>query len=648
MMHKRSLWFAALLVLSTMLILPSTGWSKKRRAPPDAVEDALAYATTDRQKAIRVLEDAIAAGPSGRDLPVLLVHAGEQRRLAGDLQIAHEWFTKTRNRARKNGSEREAAALGMVLIAAADGMEPQALNALRDVSEKDALATMNADRYLHMAVAAARRDDASRLTAFSRRARTHAMDDPEVLRRVEDTLAVLAEATPEEMEIVAEEGGNSKPWERAVAAYAAGDLELARKWANRVSPRADDEPPATATAMPIDAGSDVDSALGMLRTIDGARPRTDLVVALIPLTGKYEAVGSQVRDALQFGWGQGGAALRFVDSGATPETAVAAFERAVLVDGAIAVIGPLLSDETDAVTQAAERLHVPLISLSQGYEADGYWTLQAMYTRTDQVAALLEHAMGAGGMTSFAMFHPDNSFGTDAARAFTKEVAKRGGTISTQAAYSAEDKNLLPFAKELGVREGDLQRLRYRARAQGGNPDTVVVPPVIDFQGIFMPETAGRTPLAAAALAYEEFPMGDFVPTRASPVVQLLGLSTWNTPGLVTQGNEYTRNSLFPDVFSATTAGREDPFVLAYKEATGRTPSALEAATVDAGRLVGAALSARPGHRAAFRDALLQVDLADAVTGARRFDPETLRATRTMKILTITDTTIEEVAEVTL
>jgi ABC-type branched-subunit amino acid transport system substrate-binding protein len=168
------------------------------------------------------------------------------------------------------------------------------------------------------------------------------------------------------------------------------------------------------------------------------------------------------------------------------------------------------------------------------------------------------------------------------------------------------------------------------------------------YDAIFLPEAANRTPLACAALAYEEFAMGTFTPKRDGPLRPLLGLSSWNTTSLVTQGNEYTRNSFFPDVFAATATAPDDPFVAAYRDKTGRTPTAVEAAAVDLGKLLAIAARSEADTRPRFREALLEAAPSDSVTGLGGFDPDTLQMRRRMLILTITRSTIEQVGQVTV
>jgi len=624
-----------LLPLSLLLFMAGPAEAAKRRPPPSVVDDALAFAETDRAKAIQLLEAALDEVGS-RDTDVVAVHLAEQHRLAGDMDAAHTLFTEVFQRTRK-GPDHEAARLGSSLVRAAESVDAAVVGVLEDVSDKDALNTQNADRYLALALYAAKHGEAKKSKEYRKQALAFATDDPQQRERIQASVKQLRQNPDDAPSTLdpADAPTPVSPLEGAEKAWAEGDVDKARRLAEKAAGSSDT---AVATL-----------AKGLLRALDGASVDSRSIAVLLPLSGKYAAVGKQVQEALEFGFGSTQRSLVTVDSGASAESAVAALEKAVLDDGVIAVVGPLLSDETDAVVAAAEALHVPLVSLSQSYEdtSTARYALQGMYTRRDQISALLTYMIEDQNKKRFAVFYPDNGFGTHAAETFEELVVARGGEMNAKASYSATDENILPFAKKLGKRSGNLYQLRKEAEARGGNPDTVVVPPIIDFDGLFLPESASRTPLACAALAYEEFPMGEFLPTRDSPTVPLLGLSSWNTPNLITQGNEYTRNSLFTDVFSS--AAETDPaFITGYRSSTGRTPSALEAATVDVGKLLAEAAGSDATTRPAFRQALLDATVSDSVTGASRFHPDTLRAAREMHILTITREALESVSTVTL
>ena len=146
----------ALLFALILTLAPSTAEAAKRKNP-DVVEDALAFATTDRSKAVTLLESAIEEGPSSKTRSTIVLNAGEQRRLSEDLDAAHAWFTQILQDSDK-GMDAEAAKLGLALIQATGGANAQSLSVLRAVSDRDGLDTQNADRHLLLAIDAAQQN----------------------------------------------------------------------------------------------------------------------------------------------------------------------------------------------------------------------------------------------------------------------------------------------------------------------------------------------------------------------------------------------------------------------------------------------------------------------------------------------------------
>ncbi len=657
-LRRRPLRTLGLVVVSALVLgtVESPSFAKRRKGPPEVVENALAYAATDRQRAIRLLEDSLAGRKPDKDTATIMLHAGEQRRLAGNWTEAKEWFNRSLG-LDPAAPTADASRLGLSLVDLNAGVaSPAAMSALAAFDEKVALDTQNADRYMYLAVDAAQRGKKGLVGTYSRKALLFAQADPQVALRISGTLENLEAVPREEIAPSTVVEGPGGPYEKAVQAYLASDLTSARRFAEKA---VDDKNELVA-----------ERARGLLQTLDAVPVRPDLVTVLLPLTGKFKAVGRNVQEALE--WGAGDVRLNVVDSGGTPETAVAALEMAVLQQGAIAVVGPLLSDETDAVVAAAERLHVPLLSLSQSYEPESpRFAFQGMYTRGDQVQALLDFTMDQLGMTAFATFYPDTDYGNQSATTFIDGVVERGGTIRATGVYSLEEppseeeleemeergeepppsREPMAVAPDFGTRMGgpeELEELKRRAAATGGNPNTVVLPPLVDFHAIFIPEAARNTPLATAALAYQEFPMGGFQPVDEGPMIPLLGLSFWNNTRLVSRGGSYNRGCLFPDVFSAAIRPEDDPIVTEFRERFGRTPTALEIAVSDAGRLLGAAMDQVPRDRGQFHQALLTAEVPLSITGATGFDPETLRARRNLLMLTFTRDTMAQVGDVAL
>lgn len=612
----------------TLVLLWAAPACAKKPQLPDVVADALAYDDTDREKAARLLEDALEHGPREDDLPWLLLYAGEERRLMGDTNAAHGWFVKLEDLG--HGETLPAARLGLLLLDAQRGVDDKMLARLRNIDERAVPATQNADRFLLLAADAARKNDAPAVREYSKKALSWARDDDEVHARVRARLEALADGKG------AEDDART-PLERAENALAAGRLDDARRLAQQV----------------IDAGPDTEDAYVARYVLKRAEAAVvvdpNKIGVLLPLSGKFEAAGKQMKQALELGY-RGAATTRrlvFVDSGDTTESAVAALEKLALQDGVVAVVGPLLTDVTPEVVRASNALRVPIISLSQAVDVtkDRPWAFQAMVTPRDQVAALLDFVMKQRGMKAFAVFAPDTAYGRTATDVFRDEVAKRGGEVKVVELYDPESTDLVPFAKKLGrkdyeARKAELYKLRQETKELGGDPSKVVLPPVIDYDAIFLPDSAARVPIACAGLAYEEFPIGEFRPQKkVTRTIPLLGLSGWNQETLVTRGGPYVRGSFFTDAyFPADEATRA--FEERYRAETGRAPTALEAVGYDAGKLLAAAAKSGAGDRAAFRDAIAAATADGAITGTDAFDAATRSAQHDVRILTITSKAI--------
>lgn len=358
-------------------------------------------------------------------------------------------------------------------------------------------------------------------------------------------------------------------------------------------------------------------------------PRPGRVGSLLPLSGRYEAVGTQLRDALDAGWGAAGGPhpLVHADTLGTPEGAVAALERLVTQEQVGAVLGPLLTPETAPVIEAAERLGVPLVLLSQGVEdvAVHRWTLQGWVTPGQQIDALLAHAFDHAGWTRFAVVAPDSDYGRHAATRFAEGVRARGGTVSVEVSYPADATGLAPVAAKVS----------RRPKADA--------PPLVDYQAVFLPDRARQVPLVAAALAVDDVPLGAYKPFEDGPV-PLMGLSGWNSWDIIAGGGSYVVGARFTDVFlpppsnelSWTPRPAWKEFVDVYKERTGRTASPAEALAYDAAALVGVAARTKPETRTAFLEALLAAERAPSVTGASGFDRSTRALRHRIEVISVT------------
>ena len=612
----------ALLALGTTLATAAHG-GRKLDEPP-IVDDALAYANADRHKALTLLESALAGAPA-EERDILLLHIGEQKRLLGDLAGAEGTWQPVLDEAAR-GPLAAACRLGLALVGAQRELDDKSARALLDIDDRDGLDSQNADRFLLLAMHARSKNDTSRYRDFAKRARAFAKREPSVVSRIDQALAALDQGEAVDM---GPRGGNTR-LDRAEAALQAGNREKALRLAEEVIAEAPDTEDAYIAAY-------------IEKRAEAVPVKPGTIGLLLPQRGRYAAVGDQIEAAFQLGYRRAGGRARFeiADAGETAEDAIRALETLVLQKGAIAVVGPLRSDIADEVVRAANALRVPIIGLHQavGTTDERPWAFQGMINPAQQADALAAYVSEARDMKAFAIFAPDTPYGHTSAEAFQAAVEARGGSIKVTTFYDNEATSVIPFAKELGrkdyeARSWEFKKLKDEAEEKGGNPDRVVLPPVIDYDAIFVPDNARRIPIACAGLAYEEFPVGDFQTTRGGDTIPLLGLSGWNRQTVVQNGGPYVRGAIFTDIYLPDSRESAE-FARAFREETGRTPSVLEVAAHDTGALVAQASAARATDRDGFRQAL-QASTAQALpTGVTGFDPETRLAIRQVKLLSL-------------
>lgn len=578
-----------LIALGLALATPAFAGKVSPKPPAEAVQ-IVAEASADRSAVLDTLSAEL-DGARKPDRPWWQLYRAEQRRIAGDLAGATADFQAVVDEGDDTPLFDEAR-LGLALTALQadpDDVDAQAV-VLAPVSGGP-LPTLHASRAAWQAVLVGgdtAAEQAERALSLSR-------TDAALHARLEARLAPVLERVPD-----AEPPGTVR------GALARGDREAARALVDAATPAR------------------------LLAALDGAPQVDGRIGVLLPLSGRFATVGGQLQQAVRLGWQAGGREDEpvWIDSGGTPDTAVAALQTLVIDHGVVGVVGPLLSDASPAVVTAAAELGVPLLSMSQALTdtGDSPWIFQTWMTPEAQIAALAEEAVVRRERTRFLVLVPDTAYGTTAADAFTAEVTARGGEVVTRRAYATDANDFRPLAQELAPKPDD------------------ETPPEIAFDAVFLPDKARRATLVASALAVQEVPLGTYLPyEEQGQTAIILGLSGWNAYDLVAAGGPYFQKGVFTDVFvppPPTEAFRWYPlpgwseWVATFREATGRTPNALEALASEAGRFAAAASLEAP-HRAAYRDALLSLSLDPGVTGATAFDPATRTLAHRIRIVSV-------------
>ncbi len=579
---------------------------------PAAVEAVSGKAPLDAARAL----DAAAVSATPEDRPWVLLEAAERWRLTGDVARARAGFEAVVEGYAASAA-RGPASLGIAVVDAGARAGGNVLATLALIGDAEVPATLNAERYVLLAEARAGEGAAlEEVRDLLARYRALGVADPGLAARASK---LAPPVTPDK--VPAED--------RALAALRSALTRAS--WDEAAGLAADFKRTYPASIQQREVGYAARRAAQRV-SLDARR-----VLVVLPLTGKLAAPAARVRDALVLGAGND-VVLDVVDTGGDPAACAAALETGVIERGASLVIGPFGKDEAAACAPVAQALRVPMVTLSTSAEglAAGDHVFRGYPSVEQQVGALLDDAFNVRGLRRFAILHPTTSFGESAATAFEAGVVARGGTVAIKQSYAPGQKDYRAVAQALGrkdykARASEFAAVRAAIRRAGGDETKASLPPVVDYDALFIPDTYQATALLASALAFEEFSVGAFQPRPDQPRVKLMGLAAWNNDDLARRGAAYVRGCMFVDAFQATSA---DPgvqrFVEAWRAGHGDAPGVMDAVGYDLGQFARA-VAARGGGVEAVRTAHVE----SPVAGMSGFGLDR-QAQRSFRILTVT------------
>ncbi|TVQ92174.1 MAG: hypothetical protein EA397_07380 [Deltaproteobacteria bacterium] len=619
-----------LALCAALSALPLTAWSTPGA---DLVGEVFEQTQGDREQRIQQLKNLLKSAPSSV-APLIELYLAEQHRLLDEQRPAKRLF---RSVSRSSSALSRGGELGLVVLDGLHDLDDEGMALLRSVSEADLPDSLNAERHLLLAAVAAKANQAGPAGEHSRQALLFAASDPSVDRDVRRRLQRLLE-------------GELPPLEpEPVDHVAAIERALAEGDADKVSLLADQ------LRSMVEPGSDLSLYLDYLTPRMGAAPlNPKLVGVLLPMSGKYRGVGAQIKTAIEKGIEDVGPGikLQFVDTMDGEDATVKQLEELVLKRGVGMVVGPLRSELAEPVSAAAEALRVPMIGLHQDSTASANrdFVSDGIATPRAQIRALLDYVFEDRAFERFAIFAPDTPYGNAAADLFAEEVKERGGEIMVREHYAADEADLIPYAKALGRKDYEARRAEFRElkreiEEKGGDPKRAVLPPVIDYDAIFLPDNHRRIPVAAAGLAYEEFSIGQFKLDKEVDPLPLLGLSGWNNAELVTSGGPYVRDSVFVDVWLPSSPAAES-FSRRYEAQTRRKPNSLEAQAFTVGRILAALGKVQVEDRTELLEALRTLEGEPSATGGRRISLAEDRVDHLLRILTLDNEGIREIERV--
>lgn len=443
---------------------------------------------------------------------------------------------------------------------------------------------------------------------------------------------------------------------RAELALEAGNLEAARAALEAVealalSPRYTTRFATAAERLrlreegPTEAARLPSFAAMMRRPAPSTAATSGSIGVVLPLSGPFAHFGEQSLQGVLLAAGvfappnDFGANVRVVvrDSGGSPARAGAAVRELAELDFVSAIVGPLLSSECEAAAEAAESAGIPLLTLTAREEiARDRPHVFRLRTRDVEETQLLVERARADGAARFAILYPDDAYGRALRGLFWDAVEERGGRVVGVASYDpkatdfaepirrlagftlldAEEKRLIAEREEMSQQARrasaeeafELRQQAVELVTQDGSP----LPPIVDFDALFIPESHENVVLIAPQLAFHEV-------TGA----RLLGSEGWYHEDLVRLERKHVDGALFTAHFypwSHVPYVRQ--FTARFEETFGRQPGVFEAQAYDATNLILVQMARGRQRRESLRKGVLATEAYPGVSGVITMGPD--------------------------
>ncbi len=392
--------------------------------------------------------------------------------------------------------------------------------------------------------------------------------------------------------------------------------------------------------------------------------RVCTIGCLLPLTGNYGRFGESVLNAMLLGArafqspeGKGSSIRLLVrDTQGDPKVAVERVRELAEDPNVVGIVGPLRASVALPCAEEAQKLGIPMITLTQREEVArvGDYIFQNGLTIRQQVDTLVEFVMEEMAFSSFAVLYPKDAYGTLSRDLLENKVLEMGGELVSAVPYEDAETDFQDeirllvgqkFLREVARREEEREKKRQFEEGGEGAPDgkeagfgqgeeeseeEPILPP---FQVLFIPDHFRKVALIAPHLALYDV-----------NEITLMGTNAWNSNQLVQLAGEYVRDAIFSDgFFTESNLPYVREFVEEYVRAFQTEPRVLEAQGYDSLLMLeGSFLQTEGKTREEVRKALASMDGYAGLSGYTRFN-EDGSAKKRLYILSIIGNHIQQI-----
>ncbi len=312
---------------------------------------------------------------------------------------------------------------------------------------------------------------------------------------------------------------------------------------------------------------------------DGKSFRTAM---LLPLTGNDAKYGQGLKKASMIALNQinnPNLVLQYYDTQSTPSGARIAVENAAN-QGADLIVGPLKSQEVQAISNETIYRGIPVIAFSTAQEVLQPTVYSMGLLVEEQVDRIISYA-AKQGRVRFALLLPDNGTGAAVAKAAVKAAQKNNVEITKIGFFKPGTSDFSTLAKQMSNydrRHANVARIRASLQSKANAGDTKAINDLkklstreglgdVGFDALLIAENGAKLTAAVAMFSYYDV---------AYPQVQFLGTSIWEGSKL---NNEAIFNkSLYPSVDKNLSSDFATQYYMIFNE----RPSSLYTLAYDA------------------------------------------------------------------
>ena len=375
----------------------------------------------------------------------------------------------------------------------------------------------------------------------------------------------------------------------------------------------------------------------MQSSTQGHAPKNTIGV-VVPLTGKWEAVGQKVLKGVEFASrvfsDEKTPNVEYVikDYGSDEKAIPGIIEELDKNNEVISIIGPIGEVAGGISCNEAQAREIPSFVFTRGDIASTQesYCFRNFISVDIQVMTLLQVASDLQ-ITRFAILYPTDHFGNIFTNLFIQNASQYGIEIVRQVGYSPqlvdfkEAVNTLIANMEKPVPDESLEETIETDQDQ----DTVIEP---DFDALLIPDTA----INAAMIA-------SYLPYFSIEGVRLFGPTLWDTPDFIRVGGKYVDEAIFVSGFFINS---QMDFVQEFNNnfyyTFGYNPSVWEAGAYDTAVILQNLLEGEIHTRESLREQISSVKDYPGLTGATSFYTDG-SVDKVIYVLTVKGSTIYEI-----